>query len=112
MSQGNINSHLRRAAEAIEAAREGDLSAEAEGYLDGVEDLLTHHSDGEATGSEAMMYPSPGALDTIQSRLTEIDQETEGYAAENLRGARAEIIQAILLLDERQGEGRPVSSWR
>lgn len=112
VSQTSINSHLRRAAEAVEAAREQPLSAEADGYLDGVERLLVHHPDGGATDSEAMMYPTPGALDTVQGRLSEIIDEAEGPAEESLRNARAQILQAILLLDEQQGEGRPTSSWR
>lgn len=112
MRQKSINSHLRQAAEAVETARKEPMSAEAEGYLTGVEKLLTHHLDAGTTESEAMMNPTSGALDTIQSRLSEIIQEIDGPAAENLQNARAQIFQAILLLDERQGEGRSTSSWR
>lgn len=112
MRQKSIYSHLRQAAEAVEAAREGPMSADAEEYLDGVERLLTHHADGGATESEAMMYPSPGALETVQGHLSEMIEDTDGPAGEDLRTARAQILQAILLLYERQDDGRPTSSWR
>lgn len=108
----SIHSHLRQAAEAVEAAREQPMPADADGYLDGVERLLTHHVDGGATESEAMIYPSPGALETVQVHLSELIEETDGPAAEDLRNARAQILQTILLLYERQHEGRPTSSWR
>lgn len=112
MSRTPINSHLRQAAEAVEAAPVESMSADAEGYLDGVVELLSHHPDGGATESEAMMYPSAGALDTVQGRLSEIIEESDEPAAAELRQARARIIQAIILLDEQQGDGRPTSSWR
>lgn len=112
MVQQPIYSHLRQASEAIEAARGNPLPADAEAYLDGAVELLTHHSDGGATGSEAMMYPTPAALDTVQGRLSEIIEETDDPAAGNIREARDQILQAILLLDEQQHEGRPTSSWR
>lgn len=112
VSQKSIYSHLKQAAEAVKAAREESMSAETAGYLDGVEKLLTHHSDGAATGAEAMIYPTPGALDTVQSRLSDIIQETEGSTADNLQEAQTQIRRTILLLDERQSEGRPTSSWR
>lgn len=112
MRSKSIYSHLRQAAEAVEAAREEPISAEAEEYLDGVEQLLSHHPDGGATETESMIYPAPGALDTVQAHLSEIIEEIEGPAEENLRNARAQILQAILLIDEREVGGRPASSWR
>lgn len=116
ISQGvedsSIYSHLRQAAEAVEAASVDSLSTAAAGYLEGVEELLIHHPDGAATGAEALMYPTASALDTVQDRLAEIIDDAEGPAVEHLETARAHIIQAILLLDEQESQGRPASSWR
>lgn len=112
MSQTSIYAHMRRAADAIEEAREEPLAPEADSYLDGAMRLLAHHPDGGASDSEAMMFPTPGALDTVQARLSEIIEEADDDAAAQLRQARAQILQVILLLDEQQSEGRPTSSWR
>lgn len=112
MKESSIYSHLRQAAEEIQAAQSESMSTQAEGYLDGAEQLLIHHQDGTATSPEAMMYPTASALDTVQSRLSDIIDESEGPAAEHLRTARAHIIQAIIMLDEQESEGRPTSSWR
>lgn len=112
MRESSIYSHLREAAEAVQAASDESMSSEAKGYLDGVVRLLIHHPDGDATEPEAMMHPTASALDTVQNRLSEIIEEVEGPDAERLRTARAHIIQTILLLDEQESEGRPTSSWR
>lgn len=112
MSRRTIQTHLQEAAKAVETAPTESLPSEMEGYLDGAVELLTHHTDGGATESESLIQPTPGALDTVQHRLSEIIQEVDGPAAEHLQAARGEIIQAILMLDEQQEEGRPTSSWR
>ena len=112
MSDRSVNAHLREAASSVESARAESVPPDVEDYLDGVEELLAHHLDSGPTGPEAMMHPTASALDTVQERLAGIDQDVEGPASEHLQAARAQVLQAILRLDEREGEGRPVSSWR
>ncbi len=112
MTTETIHAHLRQAAAELQAAREAPLPPDIDGYLDGVEELISHHEQGGVTGSEALLYPAPGALDTIQGRLTEIIAETDDASTEHLQNARAQLLQAILLLDEQINDGRPTSSWR
>lgn len=112
MKQVTIRMHLQRAAEEIATAREESITSDNDDYLDGIERLLSHHEKGDATHSEAIIYPEPGALDIVQNRLSKIIDETEDPAVEHLRNARMEILQTILMLDERKNEAKSKSRWR
>lgn len=108
----STRAHLRGAAESIAAARRATTSSETGEYLAEVERLLTYHAEGSDTDPEAMIYPAPGALDTVQRRLSEEIDAADGEVAEHLENARAELIQAIIMLDERMNDGRSTASRR
>jgi hypothetical protein len=109
MTVTSVRSHLRTAAEEVDLAREELTATDAEEYLTGIVRLLDHYADGNVTDPEAKAYPPPGALDTIQRRLTEVIETTDDPAAAHLRNARAQLIEVILALDERLHEGRPAT---
>lgn len=106
MGVKSVRKQLGRASDEIDSACEETTAAEAEEYLTGIVQLLDHYADGTVTDPEAKAFPPPGALDTIQHRLTEVMEETDDPAAEHLRNARGQLIEVILVLDERLNEGR------
>lgn len=112
MTVTSVRGHLLTAAEELDAACEELTDADCEEYLTGIEQMLHHYAEGNVTDPEARAYPPPGALDTIQHRLTEVLEELDDPAAAHLRSARAQLIEVILTLDERLNEGRTQSPGR
>jgi hypothetical protein len=106
MSLDSVREQLRRASEEIDSACEETTAADAEEYLTGIVRLLDYYADGDVTDPEAHIYPPPGALDTIQSRITDVIEETDDPAAEHLRNARTQLLEVILALHDRLNEGR------
>lgn len=109
MGVDSVHEQLRRVAAEIDSACEETTAEDAEAYLSGVARLLDYYVEGDVTDPEAHVYPPPGALDTIQHRLTTVIEETGDPAAEHLQNARAQLLEAILALDGRLNEGKPGS---
>lgn len=112
MRVDNVRKHLRQASEEVTSACEEPAPAEVEEYLAGIATQLNYYVEGDTTDPEAHIYPPPGALDTIQHRLTEVIEETDGPAADHLQNARHKLLQVIMALDDRMNEGRPSSDGR
>lgn len=112
MKVDNVRKHLRQASEEVASARKEPAAADVEEYLAGIVTQLDYYVDGDTTDPEAHVYPPPGALDTIQHRLTDIIDETDDPAAGNLENARNQLLQVIMALDERMNEGRSRSGGR
>lgn len=112
MNPSTVRGHLRRAAEEVAAARDEAIAADTDDYLNEVERMLTYHVEGGEVVQEMRVSPAPGALDTLQGRLAETIETTSDPAAEHLQKARFQLLEAILLLDDRLNEGRETSSWR
>lgn len=102
MGATNVRERLRRACEAIDEAREAPGATEAEEWLGRVRTQLRHFVDGDTDDPEAHVYPSPGALETMQARLEEVIDRTDDEAvADHLDDARAYIRQVREMLDAR-----------
>lgn len=104
MAVKSVRSQLRQAAEDIDEARETTTVAATEEYLSGIEELLDYYVEGDASDPEAHVYPPPGALDTIQHRLTEVMDDTDDATAEHLQNARSHLLEVIMTLDKRLKE--------
>lgn len=109
MSVKSIRTELRRAAEEIDAACEKTTAADTEEYLTGIVRLLDYYVDVDDIDPEAHAYPPPGALDTIQSRISEVIEETDDPVTEHLQNARSRILEVIMTLDRRLNEGKSPS---
>lgn len=110
MGATNVRERLRQACEALEAAREASGPTESEEWLSGVRTQLRHFVDGDTTDPEAHVYPSPGAIETIQERLDGVIDRTEEEAvAAHLEDARESIRQVRQMLDDRL-RARPEST--
>lgn len=112
MGVKSVRKQLRRASEEIDCACDETAEAGAEEYLTGIVQLLDYHVEGDVTDPEAHAYPPPGALDTVQYRLTEVIDETDDPAAEHLQNARAQLQEVIRSLDGRLSEDEPPSHGR
>lgn len=111
MGVGTIHRHLRRASEELEAACETTTGEEE--YLRTIKGMLDHYVDGSDDDPEAHAYPQPGALDSVQSRITDVIEEIDDEsAAEHLRNARSHLLEVILSLDDRLHEGRETTADR
>lgn len=102
MGATNVRERLRRACDAIDEASGTPATAEFERWLAGIRTQLRYFVDGDTTDPEARVYPSPGALETIQDRLDEvIDRTDDETVAEHLDDARRQIQQVRQMLDGR-----------
>lgn len=101
MKDNNIRPALRRAAEEVHGVRESPSTPEVCDRLSGIELQLRHVCDRETIDPEAVAYPDPGALDTIDEHLAEIIEDTDDEAVcENLERACEEIQAAVEVLDQ------------
>lgn len=109
MGVKSVREQLRQAAEEIDSACEETTAADAEEYLTGIARLLDHYVEGGVTDPEGHAYPPPGTLDTIQNRLTKLIEDCDDPVAEHLQNARVNLLEVIMVLNERLNEGRSPS---
>lgn len=112
MGEKSVRKQLQQVSEEINSACEETITADAEEYLAGIVRLLDYYVEGDVTDPEAHAYPPPGALDTIQYRLTEVIEEIDDPAARHLQNARTQLLEVIMVLDERLNEGKQPSRGR
>lgn len=112
MAVESVRKHFRQASEEIESACESTTGADTEEYLTGIVSMLDYYVEGDIADPEAHAYPQPGALDTIQRRLTEIIDESDDATAEYLKNARTHLLAAIMMLDRRLNEGKTPTRGR
>lgn len=97
---------LRNAVEEIDSACEKCDDEGVDGRLSGVATQLEYYLEGNTTDPEALAYPPPGAIETIQQRLEDVADRTEDPAAEHVRNAWSHLDVVVPALQDRLHDGR------
>lgn len=101
MKSGNIRTHLKQASEEVEHVCGTAAVSDVEDQLTGIAEQLRYVAEGDVDDPEALAIPERGALDTIQSRITEVIDRTENEeVAACLSRARQQLLLVIMTLDD------------
>lgn len=106
MHAKNFRQPLRQAVAEIDSALDEQVEEETERQLAGIAMQFEYYLEGDTTDPEALIYPPPGALETIQGRLTDVIEHTNDPAADHLRKANSHLRVVISALRDRMNEGR------
>lgn len=109
MAVKNVRATLRRGCDELDRA--GELADDAAAdRVAGIEEQLRYVADGSTVDPEALVFPDPDALDTIQDTLADLIDEADDEAQLHLERARDELLQAISTLeDELEKQGASAS---